>query len=53
MKQRRDFEMLLKLARTSDDPETVALSFQGLLNTLLANMDEEEGWLLQVSSSRP
>jgi iron-sulfur cluster repair protein YtfE (RIC family) len=48
-KQRQEFEILLALARTSGDPETVAFSFQGLLNTLLADMDEEEQWLLHVA----
>jgi iron-sulfur cluster repair protein YtfE (RIC family) len=50
-KQRREFEILLTLARTSADPETVAFSFQGLLNALLTDMDEEERWLLQVGDA--
>jgi hypothetical protein len=50
-KQCREFEMLLTLARTSGDPETVAFSFQGLLNALLTDMDEEEHWLLQVGET--
>jgi iron-sulfur cluster repair protein YtfE (RIC family) len=47
-KQRGEFAMLLALARSSGDPETVAYSFQGLLNALLTDMDEEEKWLLQA-----
>jgi iron-sulfur cluster repair protein YtfE (RIC family) len=47
-KQRREFEMLLTLARGSGDPETVAFSFQRLLEALLADMEAEEQWLRQI-----
>jgi hypothetical protein len=49
--QRREFDMLLRLARSSGDPQTVAFSFQALLNRLLADMDDEERWLLQIHQS--
>jgi iron-sulfur cluster repair protein YtfE (RIC family) len=47
-RQLREFDILLRLARSPGDPETVAYSFQCLLNTLLSDMDEEERWLLQI-----
>jgi iron-sulfur cluster repair protein YtfE (RIC family) len=50
-RQRREFEMLLALCRGSGDPETVAFSFQALLNGLLTDMEEEEQWLLQVGKT--
>ncbi len=48
-KQRREFELLLRLASSQGDPQTVAFSFQSLLNALLKDMEEEERWLLHMS----
>jgi iron-sulfur cluster repair protein YtfE (RIC family) len=49
-RQLREFDILLRLAQSSGDPEAVAYSFQALLNTLLTDMDEEERWLLQIET---
>jgi iron-sulfur cluster repair protein YtfE (RIC family) len=47
-RQLRELDFLLRLASDYGDPESVAFSFQQLLNVLLADMGEEEQWLLQI-----
>jgi iron-sulfur cluster repair protein YtfE (RIC family) len=45
--QRKELEVVLRLARAECDPRTVASIFQSLLEDLLADMEQEERWLLQ------
>jgi hypothetical protein len=48
--QRKELQVLLTLARSRCESQTVALSFQNLLNDLIADMASEERWLTQVGT---
>jgi iron-sulfur cluster repair protein YtfE (RIC family) len=48
--QRKELQVLLMLARSGCEPQTVALSFQNLLNDLIADMESEERWLTEVGT---
>lgn len=48
--QRKEVQVLLTLARSRCEPQTVALSFQNLLNDLIADMESEERWLTEVGT---
>jgi iron-sulfur cluster repair protein YtfE (RIC family) len=49
--QRKELQVLLTLARSECDPQTVVTIFRNLLSDLILDMESEERWLLEVGPS--
>jgi hypothetical protein len=49
--QRKELQVILALARSECDPQTVATILRNLLTDLILDMESEERWLLEVGPS--